>query len=206
MNPIHTETDLDRLRQGAAAWAVVASWSGKGLFAALADGQPRTSAELPGDPRAVEITAPILAHLGLVMRVGDGWALTGSGKALWETGALQSLGGAAQQLAPLGRLDAVFDEGGPIRGADGERVVTEGGVREADPDAAREFMNRLYRRSASDAQELTRWVAPRLPRGARILDVGGGHGRYAAELMAAVDGHATLFDRPVCLEDRKSVV
>jgi 2-polyprenyl-3-methyl-5-hydroxy-6-metoxy-1,4-benzoquinol methylase len=59
-------------------------------------------------------------------------------------------------------------------------------------------MQMLYQRSAAAARTTVVAVRSRLPGAAEILDVGGGHGRYGAELAEA--GYAvTLFDRPVCV-------
>jgi hypothetical protein len=72
-------------------------------------------------------------------------------------------------------------------------------VREDDPDRTRAFLDMLHRRSADDAEEVASRLAVRLPRGAHVLDLGGGHGRYA---RALVDRglRATLFDRPLCID------
>lgn len=86
-----------------------------------------------------------------------------------------------------------------MRGADGTSRVTEGGVREHDREGSKAFLEYLYRRSAGDAGDVARWLAPRLKAGAGVLDLGGGHGRYGralADLGLAV----TLFDRSLVVE------
>ena len=45
------------------------------------------------------------------------------------------------------------------------------------------------------------WMAEWLPAGSRVLDLGGGHGRYAAA-MAEQGMVATLFDKAVALRSR----
>lgn len=198
MDPIRTELDIDHLRQAATAYATLNAWAEVGTLAALADGEPRAAAELPGDTRAIEITAPVLAHLGLLMRVGEKWALTGTGQRLYEGGILD-LPGSEGALGAVSRMGEILASGGPARRADGTSLVSEGGVREHDPAAARAFMDYLHRRAGDEVDEVVRWVSPRLRGGARVLDLGGGHGRYAYALSN--DGlQATVFDRPVCVE------
>ena len=193
------EHDIDLLRRAAQAWAVISAWAGCGLFAALADGEPRALDELPADRRAIEGTLPILIHVGLVALDGEGrCALTGAGRDLLLRGVLAG-SSAEANLGDLSRLDHLLRQGGPARGPDGASRVTEGGVREQDRAGARRFLDMLYRRSEKASVEVVRWLAPRLPAGARILDLGGGHGRYAAALAGA--GFAVeLFDRPLCTD------
>ncbi len=198
MQPISSEADLDALHRASQAYAVISAWSAAGLFDALASGPPRTAAELPADSRAIEITAPILAHLGLLAGDGQRWALSLTGHRLLESGAL-SLASAADNLGDLSRLDAVMANGGPVRGPDGESQETEIGVCTADPEASHRFMAFLHRRSGDSAAEVVRWLQPRLSAGACVLDLGGGHGRYGQALSAQGFG-VTLFDLPVCIE------
>ncbi len=195
---IKTERDLDELWRGAQTHAVIAAWSAAGAFEALADGRPRRLEELPGDTRALARTAAVLAHVGLLVGDGTTWALSRTGQELLRAGVLR-LPGTSSSLGDLSRLDAVVRDGGPVRAADGTSRVTEGGVREHDPANARAFMDMLYRRSAESAEEVGRWLGPRLPPRARVLDLGGGHGRYA-RLLADRGAEVTLYDRPVCVE------
>lgn len=195
---IKTERDLDELWRGAQAHAVIAAWTAAGALAALSDGKPRRLEDLPGNPRALARTAAILAHVGLLVGDGETWALSRTGQELLRAGVLH-VSSADAAFGDLSRLDAVLREGGPSRGADGKSRVTEGGVREHDPANTRAFLDMLYRRSAESSEEVARWLGPRLAPGARVLDVGGGHGRYAQALRER--GLAvTLFDRPVCVD------
>lgn len=199
MRPIERERDLYELARAARVLAVVQAWAASGLFHRLADQTPRPVEALPGDPRALAITAAILGHVGLLTCVSsdgvDRWTLSRAGAALLHSGALTGLGG----LDDLTRLEAVLAEGGPVPGPDGQRRPTRGGVRDDDPAAMRAFLEGLYRRSADSAPDTARLIASILPpEGRSALDLGGGHGRYAAEL-AARGFQATLFDRPAVL-------
>lgn len=198
MRPIRTEDDLYDLTRAAAAVATVAGWSKLGLFHLLADGAPRRLDELPADPRALRVTVPVLAHLGLLARDGDTIALTATAQRLHAEGAL-GLYTTLDTLDDLSRIDEVIAKGGPARTRDGQSKATEGGVREEDVPRARGFMEMLYRRSETSARETARAIAKRLPAGVHVLDVGGGHGRYAHEL-AQLGLRATLFDKPVCVD------
>jgi SAM-dependent methyltransferase len=191
MQPIHDYKDLDTIRRAAGAYAAIAAWAGAKLFDVLADGQPRKLSELPAHPRALQTTAPVLAHLGLLCHDGDLWAMSQTALQLHEEGALDYKG-AEEAVGHLSKLDQVMQDGQPIR-------VTEGGVVETDIERARGFMDMLYQRSARSATEVVRWIGPRLPEGGHVLDVGGGHGRYADALVDA-GFTATLFDRGVCVD------
>ena len=196
---VASEQDVDVLRRAAQAWAVISAWAGGGLFAALADGEPRALDSLPGDRRAIAVTAPILVHVGLLVLDESGrCALSGAGCQLLEQGVLAGASAEAS-LGDLSRLDAVLFGGGPSRGPDGASRVTEGGVREGDREGARRFLTMLFRRSERASREVVRWLAPRLAPGARILDLGGGHGRYA-EALAAAGFRVELFDRELCVD------
>jgi SAM-dependent methyltransferase len=196
---VASEQDVDILRRATQAWAVISAWAGGGLFAALADGEPRPLDSLPGDRRAIAVTAPILVHVGLLVLDESGrCALSGAGRELLEQGVLAGASADAN-LGDLSRLDAVILGGGPARGADGASRVTEGGVREQDREGTRRFLDMLFRRSERASREVVRWLAPRLPSGARILDLGGGHGRYA-QALAGAGFSVELFDRELCVD------
>ena len=98
--------------------------------------------------------------------------------------------GAEEAMAGLVKLDEVLRTGTLVR-------KTDIGVSEEDPDKARAFMNMLYRRSGASVKEVVRWLSPRLDPGARILDLGGGHGRYSDALTEG-GFDVTMFDLPVC--------
>ncbi len=201
MEPIHTETDLDRLRRASQAYATVAAWGNAGLFKALSERGPSTTKELPGDARALTITATILGHLGLLIRQEDSkgeslWSLSTSGRALHHSGALSFF--RSTGIPELGRLPEVLEQGGPVPDASGRSLNTSIGVRADDREGSHRFMDMLHRRSELAAAESARLIAGRLETG-HVLDLGGGHGRYAHELIAQGFA-ATLFDQPVCVE------
>ena len=198
MKKLVVEKDLDQLRYATRCYGVIAAWSGAGLFKALADRQPHAVTDLPGETRAIRQTASILAHAGLLVCHGDTIALTGAGHGLFESGGLNLIN-AESALGDLSRLDDVLALGGPAQAQDGSSRVTEGGVREQDPEGARSFMGMLYRRSENSAAEVSRWLQQKLPQGAHVLDLGGGHGRYGDELVKA-GYRVTLYDRPICVQ------
>lgn len=202
MNTISSEGDLDALRRAASAWSVVLAWAKHGLFESLSHGEPVRAEDLEANGDAVRNTAPILAHLGLLVRhpQPDGstaWALSHSARELMASGALPDKN-AHKGFDDLSRLHTVLEHGGPIRDREGRSKVTSGGVVRTDAERTRSFMDMLYRRSETSAQELARLLLPWVPSG-RALDLGGGHGRYGHEL--AKNGlHVTLFDRDICCE------
>lgn len=199
MRPIRTEDDLFDLSRAASALAVIAGWFRQGLFDALADGKPRKLDELPGDPRSLRVTAPILRHLGLLVGDGERVALSSAARELHAKGAMLTLGGTLDTFDDLSRVTDVFAKGGPARTRDGVSKATSVGVREEDVPRARAFMQMLYRRSEASAKQTASFMAPRLPKGAHILDLGGGHGRYGQELVD-IGYRATIFDRKVCVD------
>ena len=205
MDSISTEGDLDALRMQANAWAVIVAWAHQGLFDLLSSGEPVMAEDLPINGNALRNTAPILAHLGILIRhpQPDGstaWALSQTARSLMEQGAFPNPK-AADAFDDLARLHTVLEHGGPIRDRDGRSKVTSGGVVRSDPKRTQEFMDMLYRRSADSATELARILVPWAPSG-RALDLGGGHGRYGHEL--AKQGHkVTLFDRDICCDIAK---
>lgn len=200
MEPIRGEADLDRLRRAAAAWSTLCAWMQGGQLALLADGEPRRLDELPGDPRALEVTAPILGHLGLLVRAvgpeGEVWRLSQTGAQLLAAGALTP---GAAPIEDLGKVPLVLREGGPAPGPDGTRRPHVGGTQPHDPAATRRFLDMLYRRSAGTAEDTAALIARRLGRGGAALDLGGGHGRYGAALRAH-GFEVTLLDQAPVVE------
>jgi len=192
VKPIRAEADFDELVRASRALAVVAAWHERGLFEALAEG-PRALAELPGDGRAVAITAPVLKHLGLLHGDAERVALTRTARELWERGEMPTARN-FEFLEDAARMAEVLDRGGPVTGEQGSKG-TDGGVRTDDPEQTARFLDMLDRRSEASARLVYDWLAPGLPAGAAVLDLGGGHGRYARTF--AEQGHrATLFDLP----------
>lgn len=198
MPSITTEFDLDALRRSAHAFAVISAWSTANLFKELADRGPLTADEMSADTRAIDITAPILSHIGLLINDGKHWTLTQSAQRLYESGALH-LDSAQSSFEDLSRLDQILEQGGPVASADGSPKATDIGVQQDNPVACHQFMDFLHRRSGDSAEEVTRWLSPRLKPGSRILDLGGGHGRYG-EALSSQGFQVTLFDLPICIQ------
>lgn len=192
MRPVYVDQDLDDLRASTLAYAAIASWSDLGLFEKLSDRVPRSAAELGMDPRALEITGEVMCFLQLASRSGDKWSLTARGAEL-QAGGVLDLPGPQRIFEPLTRLSTTLVEGTPYE-------QTHGGVVESDPERSRNFMEMLYRRSAESVEETARVVAPLIGQGARVLDVGGGHGRYGEAFAAHCGASVTLVDRQVCVD------
>lgn len=196
MNPIRAEADIDRLLRGSRALAVVAAWNELGLFDALADG-PRPLDELPADARALETTVPVLKHLGLLHGDDDRVALSRTARELHERGQMPTARN-FEFLQDQARMAEVLARGGPVTDDEGHKA-TDGGTRADDPEHTARFLDMLYRRSEDSARIVHEWLAPLLPAKAAVLDLGGGHGRYARVFADA--GHAaTLFDFPYVIE------
>jgi SAM-dependent methyltransferase len=192
------ETDRDSVEwlNTARALAIVSAWSSLGLFDKLAAG-PIARADLPGDRRALDATIPVLVNVGILAADDERVALTATGEQLRTTGAMPT-GANLETFADLARMAEVLREGGPVKGADGRKKSTRGGTVD-DPTATARFMNYLYRISEGAAKSTVEWLSPRLPARAAVLDLGGGHGRYARSFADA--GHAvTLFDQPLVVK------
>jgi len=188
--------DADDLIKAAKLLAVASAWHELGLFERLAAHEgPMALSDLPGDPRALRITATVLAHARLLDGHGERFALSPTGRALLEQGAMPT-GRNLEWMADLGRMAGVIRDGGPVKDERGDPKVTRGGVRPDDPEASRAFLDGLYQRSAISAHEVAGWVQPYLPAGGHVLDVGGGHGRYS-EAFVQLGFSATLFDMPM---------
>lgn len=196
---INCEHDVDVLGRAAKLLAVIAGWSELGLWKLLAErDSPVELGELPADTRALSITAPLLAHAGLLDGAGSRWKLSRVGRGMVERDELPG----ARNLnwfEDLRRMPDVLRRGGPVRDADGTPKVTSGGVRPHDREATRAFLDMLYRRCAETATSCAEWMADRLPAGAAVLDVGGGHGRYSRAL-ADRGFTVTLFDMDMVVE------
>ena len=197
MKPVRVEDDLRDMRQTAQALAVIAAWANQGYFKVLADGEPHRLEELGSDLRALRVTAPILAHVGLLAGDGVRWAFSARGRALAESGALASE--TPEDFGDLSRLPDVLAHGGPVKNAAGVPKATSGGVIAANAERTRRFMAMTYRRAEVSSRETAQWTAARLPAGARVLDLGGGHGRYA-RAFSDRGFRATVFDRQICVD------
>lgn len=198
MITIGSEADLDGIRRTMWLAGVIDSWAERGLFDELASQTECRLRELPGDERALRITARILANAGLLVRRGEQWALSATGARLHEEGALGDER-PMRWLRDLSRLDSVLSDGGPVMDDEGEQKVSDIGVHRGEPEKTRQFLEMLYRRSATSARQTAHWIDDTIDDNSRVLDLGGGHGRYGRELVEA--GHqTTLFDFPVSVD------
>ncbi len=196
MARISSTTDWLMLRRQASLLAIVSSWAQRGLFALLAE-RPRSINELPADPRALRCTIPLLINAGILESDGPNMALTPEAltmerQAAWPSDALG-------HLADLTQLPSVLATGGPLRDAEGRSRGTDGGVRRCDPQQMRAFLDMLYQRSGESCEVTARWLAGLWPAKSRLLDLGGGHGRYA-RMLCDLGHDATLYDIPEVIE------
>jgi ubiquinone/menaquinone biosynthesis C-methylase UbiE len=189
---LETEQDgLDWLA-AARALAVVSAWNGLGLFEKLRGG-PKRRSELPADARALAVTIPVLAHVGLLATDGDRVGLTPVAERLLDQRAMPTEHNLVS-LRDLSRMPDVLRDGGPVRDDAGHSKGTHGGVVD-DVQQTRRFLDMLYRISEEPARSTHAWLAPDLPAGGAVLDLGGGHGRYA-RAFADAGCTVTLFDQP----------
>lgn len=195
---VNNEADFEELLYGARLLAVAAAWSVLDLWRALAErAVPTDLSDLPGDLRALEITARVLAHGGLLEGSGRTFMLTDVGRRVYEQGGLPTgrhlLG--LEGLGDLSQMAAVIRDGGPVRAPDGTPKATSGGVTPDDMDNARGFLDMLYHRSAGPSEHVYQWLSRCMPQAGRLLDLGGGHGRFA-RTFADRGYPVTLFDLP----------
>ena len=191
MRPIRSEADLDVIRRTAHAYMMISAWGTAGYFDAFGDGEFKRLEQLSGDQRALGIGARILGHLGLLQTDGTRWAFTPTGLALWQAGSL-GLAPHAQACTDFAELPTLLQEGTAI-------AETDIGVVESEPERVRAFMDMLYRRSETATEHVAHCVSTWLPSGARVLDLGGGHGRYAHAMLSR-GLQAVLFDKHVCVD------
>lgn len=194
---LESDRDATSWIWGAKALAVVAAYNALGLFERLQAGPVRRS-ELGVDERAAATTIPVLLHVGLVATDGELLRLTHAGARLLERGELPSERN-LDMLRDLSQMKEVIQSGGPVRDEQGKPKATRGGTRADDMAHTERFLDYLYQMSEGAARTTLEWLSPLLAQHARVLDVGGGHGRYARAFAYA--GHpTTLFDFPHVIE------
>src|SRR5260221_2672273 len=196
---INNEMDLNAWQTAWANYHVWLAMSQVGLFDLLEDGQARTASDiaqqLNADPRAVEICAHILAHAGLL---------------LFEAGTFRVSAAASDMREPIGELKWQWRRGQNFPNllntilSGQPAITTTGGVLKDDETDARQFLQMLHRRSSANVDDAIRvvqqaWanICAEAPQHntPRILDLGGGHGRYAAAFADALpQAQVTLFD------------
>ncbi|MBI4816464.1 MAG: class I SAM-dependent methyltransferase [Deltaproteobacteria bacterium] len=200
MKPIETEADVFTLVRTSRALAVLASWSSLGLLQALAARGPMSLFELSTglDLRALEITLPIMKHLGVVVGDAHRLALSDAGRKLLDERVLPGQRD-LEMLAESAQMSEVLKSGGPVKDSSGRRQLTHGGVRRESREDTSRFLEMLYRMSARSSERVFEWLSPFVPVGGAVLDVGGGHGRYARRFVDA-GYRATLLDVPMVIE------
>jgi SAM-dependent methyltransferase len=196
---------LLELRDLAESVVTVAAAVEAGLFRALADG-PASARELAHrlglDPRAVGITLPVLAELGLAeVEAGEGdaarYRLTGRGRReLGDPASPDYLaGGLPLWLENLRAWTTLAD---PLRTG---QPVSRAGAGDGDEDDAsrREHIARFMAGMAAAPGErvsrLVDGVLARRPDAATLLDLGGGPG-HIARLFVERGLDVVLVDRP----------
>lgn len=187
---------MDDLIAAIKGYAAISAWARMGLFDALRNG-PLPLKDLPGDLRAKRATLPLLRHLGLIVGNVDVVALSDVGRELLENRQLPT--DHEKFFDTLSRTHEILEHGGPARDRAGNSLATTGGVSPDKKEKTRAFLEYLYSRSEKHAERVFEWLSPRLPAAGRVLDLGGGHGRYARAF--ADRGHpTTLMDLPVVIE------
>jgi SAM-dependent methyltransferase len=141
--------------------------------------------------RALEVTGQMILDLGLARRTEEGWALSVVGARLQGEGIFDVPG----PEALFGRLSGLT---GTMHSGEPERS-TEIGVVDSDPEHTRTFLEMLYRRSARAAHQTAALLKPLLPPQARVLDLGGGHGRYGEAIRELCGAQITLLDLPISI-------
>lgn len=94
----------------------------------------------------------------------------------------------AREIAAWSRLTEVVRSGEPVE----DRTATAG---ETGAGVTASFIQRMRREALPGADATARMLLPRLPEGARVLDVGGGPGA-TAEALARSGAKVTVFDLP----------
>jgi len=199
MKQITSEGDLTELYRSTWSIAVLAAWAERGLLKKLAEAsKPIAIDELPGDARSLRACVPVLAHLGILHTDGNAVALSPNARRMFERGEL-AIDRNLRWLGDLSRITDVLEHGGPVKDAAGNSRGTKGGVRTESIEETRGFMDYLYRRSEETAPVAVDWAMRRLKSDSRVIDVGGGHGRYS-ECFAKAGATVTLFDMELVAE------
>lgn len=198
---VQSEDDLNEWQRQWANFHVLLAMTQLGLFDLLEDGQPRTAEalaeQLGADVRAIDICARILVRAGLLHYEDGAFCISSIASKLKTP--IRELKWEWRRRHNFANLLETIRTGRPA-------MVTSGGVVEADERDTRQFLQMSHRRSATGVQEAIKvvrqtWDEIKSARGEsnvapRILDLGGGHGRYAATFAAELPGaQVTLFDR-----------
>lgn len=200
MDRIRSTADMQALSHAARAYAVIASWQEAGAFQALHEepmSVPKLAETLELNERAVRITSHLLRHIGLIVGPVEQLSLSVAARDFLAKGELPGKGG-LNTLREHSQMFDVLKQGGPVLDADGTPRCTDIGVKQDSPEQTRGFLTYLYGMAEESSARVFQWLSPRLSEGARVLDLGGGHGRYARR-FADAGFDATLFDLPVVM-------
>ena len=177
----------------------------EGLLDAVAD-RSREPAEVAGelglDARAVYVVLSALAELGVLEEGGEGFGLREEHRApLVERDGPEYVGGSVvhrfELIGSWSRIGTVLRTGEPVE----DRTSSDFG-------GTATFIQAMRRGARTGAEGVAEAVIPRLPQGARILDVGGGPGTNAeafvrlghARSVSGEEVRVTVFDRPEVIE------
>ncbi len=193
---VQSESDLSQWQRDWSNYHVLQAMAQFGLFDLLADSEPRSAdrlaAELNADARALDICGRILTRAGLLTYQDGLFSLTDTARDLAVP--LSELKWVWRRRKNYADLYETIRTGRPA-------MVTSGGVIQENEADARQFLTMLHRQSAdgvAEAVKVLQRVGAEQPVSDqwRILDLGGGHGRYAATFAAQLpNAEATLFDR-----------
>lgn len=180
------------------------------LGAALRDGliravatEPRpadeVAAELGMDARAVHVALSALAELGVLDEDEAGfWLQEEHRGALLDVNYRGYVGESVihrfELIGSWSRLPEILRSGEPVE----DRTRPNFG-------GTATFIQAMRRGARPGAEAVAKTVLPRLPPGARILDVGGGPGTNA-EAFAGGGARVTVFDRPEVIEQMRDVL
>ncbi|MEV4017095.1 methyltransferase [Nonomuraea angiospora] len=171
-----------------------------GVFDALRE-RPSTGAELATrlglDARSSDLLLRSLAGLGYLRVRGGRYRLTRASRLWFTTGSPQSL---VAGLEFWERTACVIWPRLETAVRDGTPATPFYELLESDPELSRSFQAWTAALARRQAPAMARAVP--VPRGARrVLDVGGGHGRFSLELLRRHPRlHATVLDLPQALK------
>ncbi len=188
-----SDLTLRELRDAGERAIVVAAAVEVGLFRALGRGAATANDLADGlglDGRAVAIVLGALESTGFVVRADGAYDLTDRARQLADPDdpdyAGGSLGHWLDLMQAFVELPEALRHGGPV----GDRPPGE----RSEEDVAR-FMHAMASRDDEQVRRTVELVLARQPGAKRVLDIGGGPGVYARELLAAGVESVTLLDR-----------
>lgn len=191
----HTEPDLRATRRHWRAFHILSGVVDAGVLEHL-EVSTSTSlddlAERTGlDRRVLRVCLDVLVSSGLLLFDG-GYRLAEN--ALWVLSCFEEL---RHEVVDLAALPQMLRDGQPVQ-------ETRGGVDRHDDAERGRFLEGLARRAEPSLAEAVRLVhracMSRRSASPRVLDFGGGHGRFAASFATALpNAEVVLFDQPETL-------